>query len=76
VFIPTHVIGYVCVYEDDWRAPEEANLRKSAAIAAKSRGPDAVLVGHISPNVIEVTTGSQESVLLLGQLITPAETPR
>lgn len=66
---PYEVLGYVCVYKDDWRAPEEVNLTRSAAIAAKTRGADAVLVGHVSPHVLELTTGSKKSVLLLGQAI-------
>ena len=63
------VLGYVCVYKDDWRAPEEANLARSAATAAKTRGADAVLIGHVSPDVLELTSGSKKSVLLLGQAI-------
>ncbi len=66
---PYDVIGYICVYKDDWRAPEEANLTKSAAIAAKTRGADAVLVGHMSSDLLELTTGSRKAVLLLGQAI-------
>ena len=66
---PYEVIGYLHVYRDEWRVPLHSNAMRSAAMAAKARGADAVLLAQVPPATRDLATGPQRSLLVVAEAI-------
>ena len=63
------VIGYLHVDRDEGRMPLHSNAMRSAAMAAKARGADAVLLAQVPPAKSDLSTGPQKALLVVAQAI-------